>query len=312
MRITLLWLLLLGLCLPANGPAAPVGCFSGAKAYQQLKDLCALGARVPGSPAARKAGDWLLTKLKALGDETWEQAFTHKVRANHPLAKRDKTLSTQGLRMRNLVCRFRPRETRRLLLAAHWDSRPFADMDPVKANRVKPVLGANDAASGVVVLLELARCLKAQPPGMGVDIVLFDGEDFGEQGHLDEYFLGSRFYARNLGRPRPEAGILLDMVGDKNLRLPLEPFSRQAAPDLQDRVWDLAEGLGLGDIFVREPGPAVQDDHLPLIERGVPMIDIIDFEYPQWHTLQDTPATCSPASLEAVGRVLETLIREGL
>lgn len=311
MRALFCGLLLLCLGLPARGPAAPAACFSGTRAYQQLKELCALGPRVPGTPAARKAGDWLLTRLRALGDESWEQPFTHKVRASHPLARKDKRLSTQGLRMRNLVCRFRPKDSRRLLLAAHWDSRPFADMDPVKAKRTQPVLGANDAASGVVVLLELARCLKARPPSFGVDIVLFDGEDFGEQGHLEEYFLGSRFYARTLARPIPEAGVLLDMMGDKNLRLPLEPFSRQSAPDLQDRIWELAESRGFGHIFVRETGPAVQDDHLPLIERGVPMVDIIDFDYPQWHTLQDTPAACSAASLEAVGLTLEALLREG-
>jgi hypothetical protein len=310
-QLLLPWLFVLGLCLPARGPAAPAALFSGAKAYQQLKDFCALGPRVPGSPAARKAGDWLLTRLRALGDECWEQPFTHKVRATHPLAKANKALSTQGLRMRNLVCRFRPKDPRRLLLAAHWDSRPFADMDPIKAKRSQPVLGANDSASGVAILLELARCLKTRPPSLGVDIVFFDGEDFGEQGRLDEYFLGSRFYARNLGRPHPEAGILLDMVGDKNLRLPWEPFSRQSAPELQDRIWELAEGLGFGQIFVREMGPAVQDDHLPLIERGVPMVDIIDFDYKPWHTTQDTPAACSAASLEAVGLTLEALIREG-
>jgi glutaminyl-peptide cyclotransferase len=303
--------LLLALALPARGPAAPTACFSGERANQQLKDLCALGPRVPGTPAAAKAGDWLLTRLRALGDEVWEQPFTYKVRRSHPVAKANKALAEKGLRMRNIVCRFRPRDSRRLLLAAHWDSRPFADLDPDKSKRGKPVLGANDAASGVAILLELARCLKAKPPAFGVDIVLFDGEDFGEHGRLDEYFLGSRHYAKTLGRPLPEAGVLLDMVGDRNLRLPFEAYSRQANPELQDRVWDLAESLGFGHIFVREPGPAVQDDHIPLIQRGVPMIDIIDFDYPQWHTTADTPAACSAASLEAVGLTVEALIREG-
>jgi len=228
------------------------------------------------------------------------------------MARRTPALAKEGLRMRNLVCRFQPKATRRVLLAAHWDSRPFADLDPDRGKRHQAVLGANDAASGVVVLLELARCLKARPPAFGVDIVLFDGEDWGEQGRLDEYFLGSRHYARQLGRPMPVAGVLLDMVGDRRLAIPQEPYSLQAAPELMERVWSLAERLGYGHIFLREIGPAVQDDHLPLIQRGVPMIDIIDFDYPEWHTTRDTPAACSAASLEAVGRVVEALLREGL
>jgi len=305
-------LLLLCALAPGTAAAPPASCFNGERAYAQLKSLCAMGPRVPGSPAARKAGDWLLQTLRGLGDEAWEQPFTHVVRKGHPMAKGHPEWSTRGLPMRNIVCRFKPKAARRVLLAAHWDSRPFADMDPDRSKRQQPVPGANDAASGVVVLLELARCLKAKAPSMGVDIVFFDGEDWGPQGHLEEYFLGSKAYARSLGRPLPEAGILLDMVGDRNLSLPMEPFSLQAAPELVERLWNTAERLGFGHLFLRETGPAVQDDHLPLIQRGVPMVDIIDFDYPEWHTLRDTPAACSAASLDAVGKVVEAFVREGL
>lgn len=300
------------LALAGHGPGAPspTACFEGERAFALLKSLCAFGPRVPGSPAARKSGDWLLGRLRALGDEAWEQPFQAAVKPGHPLARKNPALAKQGLRMRNLICRFRPVARRRLLLAAHWDSRPFADQDQDKSKRGQPVLGANDAASGVAVLLELARCLKLRAPALGVDIVLLDGEDFGQQGHLEDYFLGSRHYARSL-QALPEAGILLDMVGDRSLSLPMEPFSRQAAPELMERVWSLAEEMGFGHIFLRQEGPAVQDDHLPLIQRGVPMIDLIDFDYPPWHTTHDTPAACSAASLEAVGLVVEALIREG-
>jgi hypothetical protein len=295
------------------GPAAVAAdqpCVDGDRAFALLVELCEFGPRVPGSPAARKSGDWLLARMKALGDEAWEQPFQAAVRAGHPLAKRNPELAAKGLAMRNLVCRFKPADTRRLLLAAHWDSRPFADLDPDKNKRNQPVLGANDAASGVAILLELARCLKERPPACGVDIVLFDGEDWGEHGHLDEYFLGSRVHARALTRPLPEAGILLDMVGQRDLRLPMEAYSAQAAPHLVEHVWSLAERMGFGHIFVREMGPAIQDDHLMLIQRGVPMIDIIDFDFPEWHTTKDTPAVCRAASLEAVGLVVEAFIRE--
>jgi glutaminyl-peptide cyclotransferase len=311
---TLTLLFVLAVLAPQAGQAVapPSPGFSGDRAFTQLKTLCDMGPRVPGSPAARKAGDWLLARLRACGDEVWEQPFTHVVSKKHPMAKGNPQWTSKGLGMRNIVCRFKPKATRRLLLAAHWDSRPFADMDPDKTKRSQAVLGANDAASGVAILLELARCLKAKAPGMGVDIVLFDGEDWGQQGHLEDYFLGSKAYARAMTRPLPEAGILLDMVGDRNLRLPMEPFSLQAAPDLMERLWSTAERLGYGHIFIREMGPAVQDDHLPIIQRGVPMVDLIDFDYPQWHTVRDTPAACSPASLDVVGKVVEALIRQGL
>lgn len=305
----LLAALLLAVRLPAAAP--PAACFDGARAYTRLKELCAFGPRVPGSEAARKSGDWLIAQLRALGDELTVLPFPVKVRAAHPLAQRKPALARSGLTMRNIVCRFRPAAKRRLLLMAHWDCRPFADMERDKTLRQRPVPGANDAGSGVAVLLELARCLKMKAPAMGVDIVLVDGEDFGPQGHLEEYFLGSRAYAASLAAPLPEAGVLLDMVGDRDLRIPWEPYSRQAAPELMERVWSLAEGLGYGQVFVNEPGPAVQDDHLQLIRRGVPMIDLIDFDYPRWHTTRDTPEACSAASLEAVGRVVEALIREG-
>lgn len=311
-RALVLCLLGCALCLPGEAAAPAKAQFSGERAYAQLKTLCAFGPRVPGSSAARKSGDWLFTTLRGLGDEVWEQAFTHVVRKGHPMAKGHPEWSSKGLRMRNIVCRFKPKATRRLLLAAHWDSRPFADMDPDRARRSQPVLGANDSGSGVAILLELARCLKAQAPGIGVDLVLFDGEDWGPQGHLEEYFLGSKAYARSLGRPLPEAGILLDMVGDSKLSLPIEPYSQQAAPELVERIWSTAERLGYGHIFVRDLGPAVQDDHLPLIQRGVPTVDIIDFDYPQWHTTKDTPAACSAASLDAVGKVVEAVVRQGL
>lgn len=281
--------------------------FDGERAFALLVELCDFGPRVPGAPAHRVSGDWLLEQLRASCDAVEEERFVHLPSSGHPLA----AAHPDGIAMRNIVGRFMPEARRRVLLAAHWDSRPFCDQESDSALRVLPVLGANDAASGVAVLLHLAERFAADPPPVGVDIVFFDGEDFGQQGNLDEYFLGSREHARRLGWPRPEAGILLDMVGERDLRLPIEAISWQHAPGLVRAVWNTARELGLDHVFVASVGPGVQDDHLPMLEAGVPMIDIIDFDFPEWHTNRDTPAVCAPESLEAVGRVVEEVLRTG-
>jgi Zn-dependent M28 family amino/carboxypeptidase len=195
------------------------------------------------------------------------------------------------------------------LLCAHWDTRPRAEQDPDKSKRNKPILGANDGASGVAVLLELASLLRTKAPPIGIDIALFDGEDYGAEGDHANYLLGSRYFAKN--RPSsylPRFGVLLDMVGDKNLELPKEGFSVRYAPGVVNLVWSTARELGISQ-FVDAAGEDIIDDHLPLNEAGIPTIDLIDFNYPDptnrfWHTHQDIPENCSPESLEAVGAVL--------
>ncbi|MDD3642746.1 MAG: M28 family peptidase, partial [Candidatus Krumholzibacteria bacterium] len=166
-----------------------------------------------------------------------------------------------------------------------------------------PIPGANDGASGVAVLLEIARLLGRHEPPVGVDIVLFDGEDSGETGAAADWCLGSAHFARNLRGYRPFAAIVIDMIGDRDLDIPMESYSLAAAPALLGELYDIASGLGYAQ-FRRERGPAIIDDHLPLIRAGLPAVDLIDFDYPWWHTLDDTPDKCSPRSLEAVGRVL--------
>jgi len=283
--------------------------FSGERAYALLEEFCAIGPRVPGSAEHRRSLDWLVEHLRGVGDEVYTQSFVHHPAPGHPLAQADTTLCRTGLRMFNIVCRFDPHRGNRILLAAHWDCRPFCDADPDTALRRLPVPGANDAASAVAVLLELARIISAEPLARGVDIVLFDGEDFGRQGHLEEYLLGSRHFAANLPRPAPRAAILLDMVGDADLRLPIEAISWRAAPELCREVWETAELLGHQDVFVDEIGAAITDDHVPLLAAGIPAIDIIDFDFPEWHTTRDTPATCAPRSLQIVGEVMLEYLR---
>ena len=241
-----------------------------------------LGPRNPGSKGHAAGRDYLLNELKKWADEVQLQPFTHK-----------------KIQMWNIAAVFGEGE-KPVLLCAHWDTRPFAEHDPTPANRKTPILGANDGASGVAVLLEIARQLHETPLPYPVVIVLFDGEDYGRT--TAEMFLGSTHYAKNPIPSKPRFAILLDMVGDADLSIPIEPFSQQAAPDLVKGVWETAHEIG-ADAFSTTIGPAVLDDHIPLIRAGIPAIDIIDFSYPYWHTIADTPDKCSPQSLKTVGDV---------
>jgi glutaminyl-peptide cyclotransferase len=275
--------------------------FDGNRAFGHLEKQCSFGPRVPGSEAAKQCLDYFEAELKPLAETVVRQPFVHY----------DKYRDI-NVPMTNLLASFNNKSKARVLLAAHWDSRLTADRDPDPANHNTPILGANDGASGVAVLLEIARHLKANPPEIGVDIVLFDGEDYGPEGDLTEYFLGSRHFAENAGNYRPRFGILLDMVGDADLHLPVEGYSKDYLPHIVDKVWQTAESLGYSE-FDRAFGGYVHDDHQILIEHGIPCIDIIDFAYPNrshsyWHTLEDTPDKCSPQSLETVGQVLLQVI----
>jgi Zn-dependent M28 family amino/carboxypeptidase len=216
------------------------------------------------------------------------------------------------LRMSNVFGVLGADKPTQVLLCAHWDTRPTADQDPNPANRNTPIPGANDGASGVAILLEVARVLHEARPNVGVIVVMLDGEDYGPG--VDAMFLGSRYYAQNIVPTKANWGILLDMVGDRDLQIPREGYSQQRAPAVNDRIWRAARELGRPE-FVDAPGQPILDDHIPLIEAGLPTIDLIDFNYGPghswWHTLADTPDKCSPASLEAVGQVvLRTLYNE--
>ena len=256
------------------------------------------GPRPPGSVAHRETQNFLFTELQKYANSVVLQPHHYKT----------KTETT--LHLNNILAEFGPStggET--LLLAAHWDTRPFADHDPKPENRDTPILGANDGASGVAVLLEIARVLKEHPPPRRVVIVLFDGEDYGKS--VEDMFIGSRFFARNLGKWRPDYGILLDMIGDKDLALPIERYSWNANRDFAQAIWQRAAALGLVPFHSRV-GAAILDDHVPLIEVGIPMVNIIDFTYPYWHTVEDTVDKCSPKSLEIVATLVISIIYDGL
>jgi glutaminyl-peptide cyclotransferase len=280
------------------GPATD---FNGDTALSYVEQQVAFGPRIPNTEGHRRAGDWIVARLRSTADSVVEDAFEHV------------TVEGDTLHLRNFIGFFRPEVRERILLLAHWDSRPRSDQAPNLADRRRPVPGANDGASGVAVLLGLADALAAVPPFLGVDLLFVDGEDYGDFSGPD-VLLGSRHYAATLDPDRlPLFAVLFDMIGDAQLTIPQEPYSLNAAPEVVERVWSVARDLGYQRIFVPRVGSALTDDHIPLIEAGVRAIDVIDFDYgpgnSYWHTPLDTPDKVSAASLQAVGDVAVTLVR---
>ena len=275
--------------------------FSGAGAYEYLLKQTSFGPRNPNSKGHDACLPFLAAELRGFADSVELQPFIQR------------GYDGKMLRLTNIIASFRPKSSSRLLLCAHWDTRPRAEHDEDRARRNEPILGANDGASGVAVLLEIASLLHSHQPPVGVDIVLFDGEDYGLEGDTQNYLLGSRYFAAHK-KPayQPRFGILLDMVGDTYLEIPKEGHSVRYAPDILTLVWDKARELGYPQ-FLDGEGEEVIDDHLPLNQVGIKTIDLIDFDYPDqsnrfWHTHQDIPEHCSPESLEAVGDVLTHVV----
>ncbi|HEU5465237.1 MAG TPA: M28 family peptidase, partial [Gemmatimonadales bacterium] len=215
--------------------------------------------------------------------------------------------------------RFRPKAADRVLYLAHWDTRPIADQDQNLGNQRKPVPGANDGASGVAVLLGVADVLKRHPPAVGVDLLFVDGEDYGDfdTATLDSSFsdvlMGSRYFAKHLPDPKytPMMAVLFDMIGAKNLVIPVEQYSQAFAPEVVDRVWRVADSLGYGKVFLKQSGPSLIDDHTMLQHAGIHAIDMVDFDgyHAYWHTVDDTIDKVSAESLQMVGDVAVALVR---
>jgi glutaminyl-peptide cyclotransferase len=280
-------------------PPVPI---DGERAFGYLKQICDIGPRTAGSDANARQRKLVADHFTKAGGKVREQPFP----ARHPVTR-------EMLSMVNLIGSWQPDRLRRVLIAAHYDTRPHPD-EEVDPNRHKlPFLGANDCASGVALLMEIANHLNGLTTSWGVDLVLLDGEElvFGNNPRVGEYFLGSKAFARayadQLEHARPkmhyEAGILFDMVGGRNSQLKQDPYSLTLAPDLVREVWGIAKALHANS-FVFHEGREVQDDHLALNNAGIPTIDIIDFDYPFWHTADDLPENCSAESLAEVGRVV--------
>jgi len=272
--------------------------FSGDSALAYVQVQVAFGPRVPNTEGHRRAGDWIVSRLATRADTVLVQPFSHV------------TTSGDTLKLRNIIGRFRPAATDRILYVAHWDTRPIADKEPNLANQRRPIDGANDGGSGVAVLLGVADALKQVPPGLGVDLLFVDGEDYGEWTPKKDVLLGSRFYAKNpLPGPQPLFAVVWDMVGDKDLVIYKEGHSVTNAPEVVERVWKAAADLGYDDVFRDQVGTAIEDDHVPLLEVGIRAIDVIDLDYDAWHTLQDTIDKVSARSLQIVGDVAMALLR---
>lgn len=265
----------------------------GERMQARVAEQVAMGPRISGTEGNARAQAWIAAHLERTGGAVERQSFV------------DSTLG-RPLPLTNLIGRYGPEGGRRILFCAHFDTRPFADQDPDPARRDDPVPGANDGGSGVAVLLELAELMHRQPPRVGVDLVFFDGEDLGRSDRPEEFCLGSRGYARRLPPPgdprRPVAGFLFDMVGDADLSIPVEGNSLRRASNLVALVLEGARATGARS-FRDEEGITIVDDHVPLLDAGLPTVDIIDFEYPAWHTVADLPDRTSAASLAEVARV---------
>jgi glutaminyl-peptide cyclotransferase len=276
----------------------PAEAFEGKRAFEWLTRQVEMGPRVPGTAAHDSCFLFLVSTLQRFTPHVETDTFYY-----------DSPALRSEVKLLNVVARFRPEIEQRVVLGAHWDTRPWSDRDPVPARRSVPVPGAYDGASGVAVLLELARHLgNRNPPTVGVDIVLFDGEDLGTEEDPNGWFRGSHRYVEKISDRRPPLfAIVVDMVGKKNLALHWEGHSRTQASNVVDLVWEEARELGVRS-FRSDVRHTVFDDHIPFLNAGIPAVVLIDFDYPEWHTTRDTPDKCSPESLEGVGRVLLSIV----
>jgi hypothetical protein len=295
-----LWIAILGALVACRGKGGGShgSEFSGERAFGYLTEQVAFGPRIPGRPAHEKTGDWILAHLKSTADTVVVQAFTHVTRHG------------DTLHLRNFLARFRPQATERVLYLAHWDTRPHADQSANLGAQRMPVPGANDGASGVALLLGVADVLKGKPPAAGVDLLFDDGEDYGDFADTNDVLIGSRYFAAHQppGYP-PLFAVLFDMIADKNLDIYYEGNSEISAPEVVDRVWRTAHDLGYGQYFLPGVKHTLIDDHVPLQHAGIHAIDVVDFDYPYWHTTEDTVDKVSAASLQIVGDVAVALVR---
>lgn len=294
-------------------PSIPTPDFNADSAYTYVQKQVDFGPRVPGTKGHAETLEWLVAKFNEYTPEVMVQTAEAKVY--------DGTKKP----IKNIIASFNMDKKSRIMLSAHWDTRPFADQDD--ENMGKPILGANDGGSGVGVLLEVARQLSKSNPNVGVDIILFDLEDYGQpesvmqQQKEHTYCLGSQYWAQNKHKENyyPRYGILLDMVGGKNARFTMEGTSMEYAPQIVKKVWDIANSIGYSDHFVYERTKPITDDHLYVNVYGsIPMIDIIEhdpktkYNFPKtWHTHDDNMDVIDTKTLKAVGQtLLEVIYKE--
>ena len=281
-----------------------VGCqtkvpdFSANNAFEHLKAQCEFGPRNPGSEGHRNVLDYYMKTLSPLADTVMTQSFVEEM-----------PRTGEKVKMNNVIARFNVQAAKQIMISAHWDTRPWGDRGTGMMGRNQPILGANDGASGVAVLLELANILNKNKPPIGVNLVLFDAEDYGTSGDNWSYCKGSQYFAKNIPIPYPDYAINLDMIADREPEFYIERFSYEQNPTLVMELWQKAESLGLKS-FKKRAKDMIFDDHVPLYEiAGIPAIDIIDFDYPNekinyHHTQNDIVQNCSPKGLGEVGTLM--------
>ena len=288
----LLLIIITSLCLSQNS-------FDSKKAFDSILEQCSFGPRYPGSIGHENYKKYLVEKVSQ---------YSKEVIVDEHLIK--DPLTADSVKIYNIFAKINPENKKRVLFMAHWDTRRFADKDPDSSNHDKPVLGANDGASGVAVLLGLMdQFSKKNINNIGVDFLFTDAEDMGVYGETETWAVGAKLFSQNYPGHLPLFGICVDMVADKDLKIRMEKNSYQMAPQLMNHIWNIASMMGYGDFFIWEMGPSVIDDHTSFsMETKIPSIDIIDMDYTYWHTIDDTPENVSQYSLQVVGSVLSQFI----
>lgn len=285
--------------------------FNSDSAYLFIQKQVDFGPRVPGTASHKECAQWLTMKLSSYGGEIHNQHF------------KARTYDGKIYDGINIIASFQPEKTQRIMLSSHWDSRPFADHDPDKSKHYQAIDGANDGASGVGVLLEMARLMQLQHPNIGVDIMLWDLEDYGEHNDAigepksDTWCLGSQYWSKNLHDASYSAryGVLLDMVGAKNPVFCKEYYSMQFASFVVEKVWKTAQKLGYQSVFRDIEEGVIMDDHFYINrDAGIPTVDIIHYDsqqkngfFPHWHTVNDNMESIDKSTLKMVGDVLVEL-----
>ena len=269
--------------------------FDADKAYGYIVKQCEFGPRNPGSEGHFKFKNYLEEFLRKNNPDT---LITYEHKIKHPY-------NNQDLILYNFLSRYNLNAQHRIMLMAHWDTREIADKDSNPDNHNTPILGANDGGSGTAILMVLSEIISNNPlENIGIDLLFIDGEDMGRSGDIENFCIGTSKFCEVLPSPEPSYAICLDMVADKNPSFPIEAYSYSQAPYLVKEIWALANQLGYHQ-FKNEITQPIYDDHRALtINSGIPAIDIIDFDYPFWHTLDDTPENCSSETLKIVGNVM--------
>lgn len=275
--------------------------FSGTKAMNLLNEQCAMGYRIPGTPQHEKCLQWMKTQLE-------KNNFSARIISESAYIK----LLKKQVNVQNLFGIYNPQAEKKVLISAHWDTRPIADRDTNPSLRNTPIIGANDGASGVAVLLELARAINEskqfeelrKDKNLGIILAFYDAEDCGNSGTNEDWCIGSKLFAASIPADMKFIeGINIDMIGDKDLQLYMEIESLNKYPAFTQEIWQIGQQVN-SKTFIPSSKYTIIDDHSSFFETKIPYINIIDFDYPYWHTQSDTPEKCSEQSLQTIGNTL--------